>query len=703
MMSSQMLTAWFRKVRSRTQGMRGIDRALLLVLAIALPVAVSIWSMVDAVQANRRVLEARLIDAARVNQLELSARLNRYLAAAETIAALPQLQPGGDAAVLGDYLASARAAIGASLISVSSEPAMDMEVLFGNDHVQRGSLIAMDGFPTLARARARMIATKAPTISGVFISPLTQQPAVLVFAPVLDQRVGPTHGAYVRSVALRVDAKIFAEAIAGLPSVPAEFGVTLYDDSDVVIARRWNTEARAGQHTNRVVRPEYVGQNAVLRGYSRTFQRKAVYAFQKLRTAPDWYLAVYAPSRGLLPMVSGPLLRPMLASILVPSLLLAALVLMWRSGRAVRRSELQMDQVLATAPAVIYVDHISADGTRTAEFRSKKVGSLLGFTREQFAALGEDRTRYLDEKAAAMLKDFYDRVGAHGSANVELPVRHPDGRERVMRIDESCIERDAAGGMRVTGFVTDVTAEAEAKERRRHVERLATLGEVTAGIAHEMNQPLAAISMAVENAARALGRVPPDVSRVADKLEMVRAQVQRIAKVIGHIRVFGRDDVDRNAAIDIGQVIDEALILVEAKLRRERIQLTRAIPDPPPRLRGVAVMLEQVLMNIVGNAVDAYRDRPELPDRHIDISVSERGSDAVIAITDHAGGIPPGVLGHIFDAFFTTKPAGHGTGLGLSISLATVREMGGSLSASNVDDGARFEIALPMAAAAALA
>jgi len=604
--------------------MRGIDRALLLVLAIALPVAVavSIWSMVDAVQANRRAVEARLLDAARVNQLELGARLNRYLAAAETIAALPQLQPGGDAASLGDYLASARAAIGASLISVSSEPAMDMQVLFGTDHGQRGSLIAMDGFPTLARARARMIATKAPTISGVFISPLTQQPAVLVFAPVLDQRPGPTHGAYVRSVALRVDAKIFAEAIAALPSVPAEFGVTLYDDSDVVIARRWNTEARAGQHTNRVVRPEYVGQNAVLRGYSRTFQREAVYAFQKLRTAPDWYLAVYVPSRGLLPMVSGPLLRPMLASILVPSLLLAALVLMWRSGRDVRRAAGQMEHVLATVPAAIYVDHVAADGTREREFRSDQVGRQLGYTPEEYLAHGGARAGLVGAEGQARLRFFDETVRAQGDASLEMAFPHRDGTMRVIRLHERRVAQEADGGMRVSGCAIDVTAEAEAKERRRHVERLATLGEVTAGIAHEMNQPLAAISMAVENAARALGRVPPDVSRVADKLEMVRAQVQRIAKVIGHIRVFGRDDVDRNAAIDIGQVIDDALILVEAKLRRERIQLTRAIPDPPPRLRGVAVMLEQVVMNIVGNAVDAYRDRPELPDRHVDISVS---------------------------------------------------------------------------------
>jgi C4-dicarboxylate-specific signal transduction histidine kinase len=230
------------------------------------------------------------------------------------------------------------------------------------------------------------------------------------------------------------------------------------------------------------------------------------------------------------------------------------------------------------------------------------------------------------------------------------------------------------------------------------LEKLALLGEVATGIAHEINQPLAAIAMAAQNGTRALGTEPPRLARAGEKFTLIQAQAERINAVITHIRAFGRTGDGQAGPVDVACVIADTASLLVGRLRQDQVVLATQVAEDLPRVIGVAVMLEQVVMNLIVNAVDAYRARPDLAERRIEVRAAVVEGALRIEVADQAGGIAANLLSRIFDPFFTTKPVGAGTGLGLSISMATVAAMGGRLGARNVGGGACFEIVLPLPA-----
>ena len=139
------------------------------------------------------------------------------------------------------------------------------------------------------------------------------------------------------------------------------------------------------------------------------------------------------------------------------------------------------------------------------------------------------------------------------------------------------------------------------------------------------------------------------------------------------------------------------------EMRNAAVELEVAVPETSRNVRGQPVQLEQVVMNLLGNARDAIverraRDGQAAPHGSIRLSLRDDRDHLLIEVTDNGGGIPASILPHVFEPFFTTKTAGKGTGLGLSVGDAIIKAMGGSLSATNVDDGACFSIRLPVAA-----
>jgi C4-dicarboxylate-specific signal transduction histidine kinase len=237
----------------------------------------------------------------------------------------------------------------------------------------------------------------------------------------------------------------------------------------------------------------------------------------------------------------------------------------------------------------------------------------------------------------------------------------------------------------------------------RRTEKFALLGEVAGRITHEMNQPMAAISMAAENGLLALERVPANLETVRDKFLRIEQQVERIIAVIGHISAFGRKQLSADLTeLDIDHVLHSALAVAEPKMASAGVSVRLDIPDDLPPPRGVAVLLEQIVVNLIVNACDAYQDQPGqgqpgLGERIIAISALVADGSFVLRVADRAGGIPAHLLGGIFDPFVTSKPPGKGTGLGLSFCLASVGRLGGQLTATNVDGGASFYVTLPIA------
>jgi C4-dicarboxylate-specific signal transduction histidine kinase len=246
---------------------------------------------------------------------------------------------------------------------------------------------------------------------------------------------------------------------------------------------------------------------------------------------------------------------------------------------------------------------------------------------------------------------------------------------------------------------TDVTAERALRERLSHSTKLAQLGEVATGVAHELNQPLAAISLSAENALDGLSDLPQPAPRVAQKLERILELVTRATRVVDHMRIFGRIGTAEPQSTRLEAIIAGAESLMRSKLRTAGVRLESENLADLPSLLVHATPIEQVLMNLIGNACDAYAElKDAVPPERLMIRIAASVAENVmrITITDWAGGIPQEVLPRIFEPFFTTKPVGSGTGLGLSISYGIVTEMGGTIEAAALDGGTVFSITLPI-------
>lgn len=223
--------------------------------------------------------------------------------------------------------------------------------------------------------------------------------------------------------------------------------------------------------------------------------------------------------------------------------------------------------------------------------------------------------------------------------------------------------------------------------------KMATLGEMSTGLAHEINQPLNVMRMAVVNALKRIENGDLDVDYLQEKLKRIDAQVVRASKVVDHMRVFGRRSEVERSLFEPWLAVEGALSLLADGMAAKGIDIR--LGDP---LGGVVYghqdQLEQVLINLMVNARDVLLEKKPAQ-QWISLSGERDGAWLRLFVEDSGGGIEPRLLERIFEPFFTTKPAGVGTGLGLSVSYRIVESMGGSLSVGNSVHGARFVIALP--------
>jgi signal transduction histidine kinase len=246
----------------------------------------------------------------------------------------------------------------------------------------------------------------------------------------------------------------------------------------------------------------------------------------------------------------------------------------------------------------------------------------------------------------------------------------------------------------------DNTEVRRAQQQLTQSAKMATLGEMATGLAHEINQPLNVMRMAVVNALKRLSNGDVQVDYLTEKLQRIDAQVQRAARVVDHMRVFGRRSEVEQQPFDPAQAVEGSLSLLGEGLRGKGVEVKLTEAEMAVQVTGYADQLEQVLINLMVNARDALLSRKEKhPDLRPWIAVhTEHDSRHVrIWVEDNGGGIDPRLLERIFEPFFTTKPIGVGTGLGLSVSYGIVENMGGRLSVSNGEHGARFCVELPRA------
>jgi two-component system C4-dicarboxylate transport sensor histidine kinase DctB len=299
---------------------------------------------------------------------------------------------------------------------------------------------------------------------------------------------------------------------------------------------------------------------------------------------------------------------------------------------------------------------------RFAAWGGGAVGALLGV----FALYLMHRRRALHQlfKARNALQQAHDQLE-----------RQVDERTSQLRNANEELKRQVAQRM-------------QAEDELMQAGKLAALGQMSAGISHEINQPLTALRALSRNTLLLLASGRTTV--VADNLKAIDDMAERMGRITLQLKSFARKGGSAVAPVDLEVAVRNVLLLLEHRLRAERVEVAIHL-TPGLQVRAESNRLEQVLLNLVGNAIDAMSQEPT---RRLSIASVDSHGRAVVSVADTGAGMAEDQLERLFEPFFTTKPAGQGLGLGLVISSKIVREFGGSLRARRGDAGMVFEIDL---------
>ena len=222
--------------------------------------------------------------------------------------------------------------------------------------------------------------------------------------------------------------------------------------------------------------------------------------------------------------------------------------------------------------------------------------------------------------------------------------------------------------------------------------KLAVIGQLSTGIAHELNQPLAALRTLSGNSVRFLDR--GDLGTTRSNLERIAQLADRMGQITGQLRTFARKSSGPLQPMPLCRALDNSLALLESRLIDANAELRRHCPLPEPVALCDANRLEQVLINLIGNALDAMEGQPA---PCIELGCESIGGLARLTVRDHGPGLDEEAIRHLFEPFFTTKQAGAGLGLGLTISAGIIRDFGGTLSGENhPGGGAIFTLEIPL-------
>jgi PAS domain S-box-containing protein len=297
---------------------------------------------------------------------------------------------------------------------------------------------------------------------------------------------------------------------------------------------------------------------------------------------------------------------------------------------------------------------------------------------------------------------------ARAKVDYELDYRivHPGGNIRDIHTIAHPVLSPSRDVVEFVGTVMDVTERRQAeKERERlrqvqadlaHISRATTMGELTASLAHEINQPITAAATDARTCLRWLAREQPDIGEARESAARMVNAVTRAADIISRLRQLFKKGAPQTSLVDVSEVIQEMVVLLRSEASRHSVSIVTELSEDLPRVVADRVQLQQVLMNLMLNGIEAMQDTSggQLTIR----SLRGEGGQLLISVSDTGTGLPPDQADQIFNAFFSTKA--QGTGMGLSISRSIIESHGGRLWAtSNSGRGATFNFTLPSAEA----
>jgi len=326
---------------------------------------------------------------------------------------------------------------------------------------------------------------------------------------------------------------------------------------------------------------------------------------------------------------------------------------------------------------------------------NKSVQAVYGLEREQLIG-----TCFLDLFETDERETMAFRMATTAVLN-QVRQMGLDGRLRYVDIRISPSEYTGQRVLLVT--ISDVTKRLEAEQQLIQASKMATLGEMATGVAHELNQPLSVIKTASNFFMRKLRKKEPIRDEILMTMsEEIDSHVERATKIINHMRQFGRKTDPNLEPLSLNEVLERAFEIFSQQLKVRGIDVDWRTDPELPSIMGNPGRLEQVVINLLINARDAIEEKAqrggEATTQKITLATTRNAKTVTLSVCDTGIGVPETIRGKIFEPFFTTKKVGKGTGLGLSISYGIVKECGGRIDvAANPDGGTCFRLSFPIA------
>jgi two-component system sensor kinase FixL len=346
---------------------------------------------------------------------------------------------------------------------------------------------------------------------------------------------------------------------------------------------------------------------------------------------------------------------------------------------------------------------IIIDGSGAIQRFNRAASEMFGYTEDELR--GDNVNRLVPEPHRSRHDDYLARYRETGEAMVigkgreEMGLRS-DGRVFPMHLSVGEITH---GGQRgYVGIVRDLTEVRNSQEQVRHLEeqllhadRLVILGELTAGIAHEINQPLTAIAAYADAGCKLIEQIDDGpAGHMRSICERIGGQARRAGEVVQRLRRLVRSGEVTKARHDLNEIIRNILLLFEFEVKKTGTELVFYPLEPLDPMYVDEIQIQQILVNLIKNSLDAISEVGQA-DGRIEIRVLSEGADVQVAVSDNGPGVAPTLRPRLFDSFFTTKPKG--VGLGLSICKSIAAAHGGSLRHEQpVEGGSRFVLTLPL-------
>jgi len=360
-----------------------------------------------------------------------------------------------------------------------------------------------------------------------------------------------------------------------------------------------------------------------------------------------------------------------------------------RASDAVARSEARYQRLVETAPDPIFT--VDMEGRITSVNRAFE--DALGRTRKEL--VGTSFTDVLDDSQKKIARELFGDVAAGRRAQAEIRYRDARGELCAGSVTATPVVED--GEIRgCLGIIRDVTGERRLADQLLQREKLAAVGQLVSGVAHELNNPLAGVLAF----AQLLEAAPGSAEEQREAIRAIHKEAKRAAKIVSNLLLFARERDPERTRTDLNAVLTDALELRRYVLRTQQVDVVTELDPTLPAVWADPFQLQQVVLNFITNA--EYALKGVTHEKRITLRTWFADGRVRASVADNGKGIASEVIDRVFNPFFTTKEVGEGTGLGLSISHGIIRQHGGHISVDSVvGKGATFTIDLPLSPLAA--